>query len=234
MGYLKVGRSDHPRSTYRIYITQWCARMLRLLTFFLVLLTSLIVDYPAFSASLKGYGKVIDGDSLVVNGKSIRLAGIDAPEAVQWCHDAKGIDYRCGVMATAWLINATSGRQGRCEWMGKDRYKRLLSTCFVGVLNLNAGWSVAYRKFSMEYVPEENAARSAKRGLWAGRFKMPWIWRAETRANSGTPSLQMGKPSQELRQGCCKLCKSSKACGNACIRKTSQCTKAPGCACDDL
>ena len=34
------------------------------------------------------------------------LVGIDAPEGVQWCHDAKGIDYRCGVMATAWMISA--------------------------------------------------------------------------------------------------------------------------------
>ena len=168
--------------------------MPRLLTLFWILLTSLLMDYPALSASLKGYGKVIDGDSLVVNGKAIRLVGIDAPEGDQWCHDAKGIEYRCGVMATAWLINATSTRQVRCEWMEKDRYKRLLSKCFVGTLNLNAGsvkagWSVAYRKYSMEYVREEDAARSAKRGLWAGSFKMPWVWRAEIRANSSTSSL---------------------------------------------
>ena len=91
--------------------------MLRLLTLFSILLTSLLIDRSPFSASLKGYGKVIDGDSLVVNGKSIRLVGIDAPEGVHWCHDAIGIDYRCGVMAKVWLISATSTREVSCEWM---------------------------------------------------------------------------------------------------------------------
>ena len=108
------------------------------------------------------------------------MVGIDAPEGVQWCHDAKGIDCRCGVMATAWMISAISTPQIRCDWTEKDRYKRLLGRCFVGAFNLNAGsvnagWSVAYRKFSMEYVYQEDAARVAKRGLWAGSFKMPWV-----------------------------------------------------------
>ena len=115
------------------------------------------------------------------------MVGIDAPEGVQWCHDAIGIDCRCGVMATAWLINATFTREVCCEWMEKDWYKRLPGKCFVGTLNLNAGWSVAYRKFSMEYVDQEDAARVAKRGLWAGGFKMPWVWRAGARSRSGAP-----------------------------------------------
>ena len=130
MGYLKFERSDLSGSTYKINITQRCARILRLLMFFFILLTGLLGDYPAFSAPLKGYGKIIDGDSLVVNGKSIRLVGIDAPQGVQWCHDAKGIDYRCGVMATAWMISAISTRQVRCDWTEKDRYKRLLGRGF--------------------------------------------------------------------------------------------------------
>ena len=142
-------------------------------------------------------------------------------------------------MATAWMISAISTRQVCCDWTEKDRYKRLLGRCFAGDFNLNAGsvnagWSVASRKFSLEYVHQEDAARVAKRGLWAGSFKMPWVWRAGVRSSSGASSRQIGKPSQKLRQGCCKLCKGSKACGNSCIRKSSQCTKAPGCACDDL
>ena len=31
--------------------------------------------------------KVIDGDSIVLNGTEIRLEGIDAPEYKQICHD---------------------------------------------------------------------------------------------------------------------------------------------------
>ncbi len=45
--------------------------------------------------------------------------------------------------------------------------------------NVNArlvyeGLALAYRKYSKKYVPEENKARAAKRGLWAGEFIPPW------------------------------------------------------------
>ena len=42
-----------------------------------------------------------------------------------------------------------------------------------------SGWAVAYRKFSQDYVAEEDEAKAAERGLWAGRFESP----AEFRAN---------------------------------------------------
>ena len=35
--------------------------------------------------NLKGQYKIIDGDSLIVNGQEIRLLGIDAPEYRQEC-----------------------------------------------------------------------------------------------------------------------------------------------------
>lgn len=32
--------------------------------------------------------------------------------------------------------------------------------------------------------------------------------------------------------GCCKVCRDGKACGDSCISKTDSCTKGPGCACN--
>jgi hypothetical protein len=32
-------------------------------------------------------------------------------------------------------------------------------------------------------------------------------------------------------EGCCKVCKAGKPCGDSCIAKTSKCTKPKGCAC---
>jgi hypothetical protein len=32
--------------------------------------------------------------------------------------------------------------------------------------------------------------------------------------------------------GCCKVCKTGKACGDTCIAKTDTCHKGAGCACD--
>ena len=39
------------------------------------------------------------------------------------------------------------------------------------------GWALAYRDYSEKYVPQENAAREAGKGIWAMRFVSPWEWR---------------------------------------------------------
>jgi len=48
-----------------------------------VLLNSLqVVQGVSFE---RGYPRIVDGDTVVVNGKNIRLQGIDAPETRQTC-----------------------------------------------------------------------------------------------------------------------------------------------------
>ena len=43
------------------------------------------------------------------------------------------------------------------------------------------GWAVAYRRFSTDYVLHEDIARKAQRGVWRGKFQMPWDWRSASR-----------------------------------------------------
>ena len=81
--------------------------------------------------------------------------------------------------------------------------------------------TLAYRKYSKRYVPEENNARAAKRGMWAGEFVAPWAWRKGKRLDQ-----------EEAPIACCKICNKGKACGNSCIKKTYNCSKPKGCACD--
>ena len=62
------------------------------------------------------------------------------------------------------------------------RYGRIVAVCNIaGVqgLDVNAmmvaeGWAVAYRRLSTDYVPHEDAAKKARRGLWRGEFQIPW------------------------------------------------------------
>ena len=46
--------------------------------------------------------------------------------------------------------------------------------------NLNS-WLVrqglAYRRYSLRYIPEEILARTQGNNLWAGEFDQPWAWR---------------------------------------------------------
>ena len=49
--------------------------------------TFLIFSYPSVSSekTISGKAKVIDGDTIKINEKKIRLFGIDAPEKEQIC-----------------------------------------------------------------------------------------------------------------------------------------------------
>jgi endonuclease YncB( thermonuclease family) len=145
---------------------------------------------PISMTSIVGYARVIDGDTIDISGKRIRLYGIDAPEAAQTCVIA-GQTYRCGETATRALIDLVRDRTVQCEPTGLDRYQRTIARCKVQGNNtdINAwlvrkGLAVAYRRYSYEYITDELGARIAQRGVWAGTFQMPWDYRAETRGQN--------------------------------------------------
>ena len=144
--------------------------------------------------------KVVDGDTLSFEGLgvTVRLDGIDAPESRQACESAEGERYECGMAATRALEEKIAGKPVRCEGDKRDRYERLLATCFTSNgADLNAwmveqGHALAYRRYSEQYVLQEEMAHEGKRGLWAGRFIKPWDWRRgerlEVEASSGSVS----------------------------------------------
>ena len=39
------------------------------------------------------------------------------------------------------------------------------------------GWALAEPSRGLRYEAEQAGARAARRGLWAGRFVAPWVWR---------------------------------------------------------
>ncbi len=147
-------------------------------------------------ADVTGPACVTDGDTLVVNSKRqrtrcvggthVRLFGIDAPELKQRCKHASGRDFLCGRAAASFLLEHVRGSTVECKGNFVDRYGRLIATCFIDGKNLNsmivsAGWALAYRDHSKKYVPQENVARKARKGIWAMRFVPPWEWRRMTR-----------------------------------------------------
>jgi len=58
-------------------------------------------------------------------------------------------------------------------WMGV-----LAGFLILSYYSVIAGWALAYRRFSDDYVEEEEKARSARLGVWRGEFEPPWKWRA--------------------------------------------------------
>ncbi|CFX33696.1 Nuclease (SNase domain protein) [Candidatus Filomicrobium marinum] len=128
---------------------------------------------------VEGHATAIDGDSLYVAGREVRLQGIDAPEGQQVCRRG-GAKWECGEAATQELTALIGGQTVRCEGLEIDKHGRLLALCFVGNLNLNQemvirGFAVAYGR----YGSEEREAANSNRGLWAGEFERPRDWRRE-------------------------------------------------------
>lgn len=145
----------------------------------------------ASAQALQGQASVIDGDTLDIHGKRIRLHGIDAPESDQVCTRHDGQRWRCGQQAALALDDRIGQRTVQCRQQDTDRYGRVVAECFAGGESLNRwlvaqGWAVAYRQFSTAYVGDEARARRAGAGIWSGDFTPPAEHRQQARIPAAT------------------------------------------------
>jgi endonuclease YncB( thermonuclease family) len=128
-----------------------------------------------------GGARALDGDSLVVQGREMRLKGLDAPEARQLCTLA-GQSVPCGRQAMQGLQRWLARGPVSCIGHETDRYGRLLVLCRVNGADIGAdlvrnGLAVDYGA----YASEEREARAAYRGIWAGEFERPEAYRRRLR-----------------------------------------------------
>ena len=125
--------------------------------------------------------KVVDGDTIHLNGEKIRFSGIDTPELKQTCLK-EGIQNPCGVTAKQILIGKIGNNNVKCISEGKDQYKRILAECFVNNESLSSylvrsGYAFAYKKKKKNFIPDEDYARINKLGMWSMEFDYPWDYR---------------------------------------------------------
>ncbi len=131
-------------------------------------------------SSVRATAMTVDGDSLRVGDRRIRLLGIDAPELAQTCGDRFGRSWACGREAHAKLRALPT-----CRFFGTDRYGRTLAACSThavgdfGEAMVRAGYAVSYR--SPRYWLAEFDARWNGRGIWRGAFTRPQYWRQGVR-----------------------------------------------------
>lgn len=126
----------------------------------------------------RGPARIVDGDTIEIGPVRIRFHGIDAPESRQTCLDEKAARYACGRRSTEHLRALIGGREVRCTDLGPAINNRRRGRCFAGKVDLQAamaqaGHAIAFLRHGADYVSQERAARSAKRGLWQGQFKQP-------------------------------------------------------------
>ena len=140
---------------------------------------------------VSGRASVVDGDTLELHGLRMRLDAIDAPEARQRCHHG-GNEWPCGRRAAFALADMIGTRPVTCRWRTRDRYRRAIARCEAGDTDLGGwmveqGWALAYRRYGLRYVGQEQRARAQRRGIWVGWFVPPWTLR---RGNDRTVSAE--------------------------------------------
>lgn len=144
---------------------------------------------PALAGDLTGPAQAKDGDSLLMGGRELRLAGIDAPEWSatrpafrQSCEDERGQAWTCGAAARAVLESLVAGRIVTCADTGMRSYRRPVVRCFVDGRDLaeamaSGGWSAPHPDWPGPYDAAMAEAKAAGRGIWRGAFTPPWAWR---------------------------------------------------------
>ena len=143
-----------------------------------------VKSHPQFDKKFAGKTHVLDGDSIKVGSKEVRLYGLDAPEFHQTCFDEKNEEYRCGQASYDFLSKLVEGKEVNCIYSGKDKYDRFLSKCFVDKISINEeivknGMAVIYNftESSEEMNALEAEAQKKKSGIWRGAFQLPKDYR---------------------------------------------------------
>ena len=136
--------------------------------------------------------RVVDGDTIVINGEKIRFSGIDAPESNyygkrQVCY-LDEIEIFCGNLSKGKLEEKIGSNPISCEReKNKDRHGRTIAECFVSGESLSKfmvrnGYAFDWPKYSKKkYAMDEEYAKVNKLGFWTMKFEYPWKWRKKIR-----------------------------------------------------
>lgn len=129
-----------------------------------------------------GAARVIDGDTLAIGERSIRIFGIDAPERDQTCHDAAGQTWHCGADARLGLATRVARQQVSCHVAGQDRYGRDRARWATGGTDLaewlvRKGWAIPAGQEQGRYKATGREAEASRKGIWRGSYMRPVDWR---------------------------------------------------------
>lgn len=113
---------------------------------------------------------VLDGETLRMGERIIRLHGLSVPPRGQAC----GAVADCGAAAAAELARLVRDRPLECRIYGRDGFGRGLGACRADGVDVNAalvgaGWARVEGSGMPALALIETAARGDARGMWAAR-----------------------------------------------------------------
>lgn len=164
----------------------------------LILVGLVLAPSQSIAQTVSGKAEIVDGDTLTVSGRKIRVFGIDAPEALQSCF--KGAEaWSCGLEAGEALRSLIGGYDVTCNGHEVDQYGRLVATCRIGQADIGremvaAGWATAFRSYSERYVADEARAKAGRLGIWGSTFDLPENFRSADRQATNTAAPNSSQP----------------------------------------
>ncbi|ANU08451.1 thermonuclease family protein [Paraurantiacibacter namhicola] len=172
-----------------------------------------------------GSAVAVDGDTIRIGEERIRLVGIDAPEASQFC-ERGGVQWQCGADAIALLEALLERGRIECRQIGRDIYQRVLATCSVGRLDLagemvGSGLAIVIDESDTLLLDRQDAARGAGLGMWGGTFQNPADFRADKTTQLAVPApapapvARRDATAQPSRTVYYRNCKEARAAGAA-------------------
>lgn len=118
----------------------------------------LLFVYPAAAADIQ----VIDGGTLIVDGRTVRLWGIEAPTAERTCLTTAGRSWPCGKHVRDQLRSVVQENEVVCQPKAQGFELCRIAGLDAGALLVKEGLARARG----DYQELEARARSARVGLW--------------------------------------------------------------------
>ena len=137
---------------------------------------------PFAAKPIEGRASVLSADLIRIGSTTIRLGGIEAPDANQKCIGANKKSWGCGEAARAAVDRMVKAKTLRCELSGSDEAGRPLGTCMSGTQNIaeelvREGAVFASGGLFSTLSGIETEARAKKVGLWKGEAERPTEYR---------------------------------------------------------
>ncbi len=149
---------------------------------------------------------IVSGDVFRMGQHTIRLYGLASPLIDQKCLDSGGHTYDCGYVSARKLKDFVSGDDVTCRVMNINAQNELMAACSVGTFDIGAalveaGWAIALPAVTPIYLPYQQKAQEGQKGMWEGRFQMPWEWMAQQQQMKERKPPKINIPRRSKKKG---------------------------------
>ncbi|PRQ08555.1 HNH endonuclease family protein [Enhygromyxa salina] len=173
-------------------------------------------------------GKIVSEVHLLDVDHLVPLANAHRSGGATWTTDqrrryANDLDHAEHLIAVDHTANRSKGDKGPEAWLPTSEDYRC--TYVREWVAIKQRWQLGMNE------AEAAAVRGALEACNAGLIPaLPQTQRPNDRA--GATEVEASERDTRAAGECCRVCKKGKACGDACIAASSNCTKPAGCACD--